>query len=456
MTAFPEPVITCQIPLSLYPVHHQIVMDEHRYKVVIAGRRFNKTGMLLAAIAKHLTEPVINTLTGAKLPHRISYIAPTLTQAKAIFWERAKSFFAPVLIGKNEVDKILLLKNGGELRLWGSDVQPDKARGGYDSFQAFDEFTYHRPGVYETVFRARQSDTHAPAWFVGTPNGFNHGYAFFKRAKEYPNTYKSWQYPSVAGGYVSETEVMLARQELSETQWRQEYGAEFIGMEDRVVLDWSFANLDVECSYQSNRPLYISCDFNVGAMAWAIFQRVGGEYRFIDEIALRNVNITKAAECLAERYKNHKAGILITGDSSGNYRNVLSTELSQTAYPQIVSVLRDQYQLDNVAVDLNRNSNPKKQDRLDALNHIVKNAEGSVRLKVNPLTAPVIAFTMERACYIPYSSHVKEPNHREITQEPFQVFVPHMIDAVSYGVWRYDPLPNKIILTKRNPKMIWT
>lgn len=433
------------LEFNLKTVHYDIVDNDKRYKVVIAGRRFNKTGMILAGMAKHLTQPVKNISTGERLPHSLSYVAPTRMQAKAIFWERAKEKLKPLIKKSHESDLIIQFKNSGLLRLWGSDIHPDKARGGYDSFQAFDEFPFHKPGVYETIFRAKQSDTQAEAWFVGSPNGFNHGYQFWLRGQTEPD-YQSWQYPSVAGGYITQEEVNSAKRDMSSTKWRQEYLAEFVGMENRVVLDWSYLNVDTEVRYNPNKRIYVSCDFNVNPMCWALFHRVNGEYLFFDEIALRNVNVQKAAEELASRYKGHKYGVIITGDYSGKNRNYLQTDLSHTAYAQMVSVLKDAG-IPDVAIDL-KSGNPPVQDRIDSYNKMVKDAEGNVRVRVNPATCPVIAFTMENAKYIENSSKIYEPTASDINTQPDMLFVPHMLDAVSYATNRYDPIDKTVALQK--------
>jgi hypothetical protein len=429
------------LKFDLQTVHYDIVDADKRYKVVIAGRRFNKTGMILAGMAKHLTQPVSNVSTGEPLPHSLSYIAPTRVQAKAIFWERAKTVLSPLIKKVNESDLIITFKNDGLLRLWGSDVNPDKARGGYDSFQAFDEFPFHKPGVYETVFRAKQSDTQGEAWFVGSPNGFNHGYQFWKRGQTEPD-YQSWQYPSVQGGYITEAEVYAAKRDMSETKWRQEYLAEFVGQENRVVLDWSYLNVDTEVQYDPEKRIYISCDFNVNPMCWALFHRVNGEYLFFDEIALRNVNVQKAAEVVAERYQHHKNGIIITGDYSGKNRNYLQNKLSETAYVQMVNAF-NAAGIPDVGIDL-KSGNPPVQDRIDSFNRMVKNAMGEALIRVNPITCPVILLTMENAQRIPGSSKVYEPTAKDIENQPDLMFVPHMLDAVSYATNRYNPIEKKI------------
>jgi len=436
-----------ELIFDLKPIHYEMVNDAARYKVVIAGRRFNKTGILLAALAMHLAQSPVSVATGKPLSHSISYIAPTLMQAKAVFWERAKSVLAPLIRDVHESDHVIRFINGGRFRLWGSDVNPNAARGGYDTLQLFDEFAFHRPGVYDAIFRPKQSDSQASAWFVTTPNGFNHAYQFWQRGLEPGQSlWKSWQHPSVAGGYITESEVQSARRDMSENKWRQEYLAEFVGMENRVVLDWSYRNLDAGMAYHPDKCLYLSCDFNVNPMCWAIFQREAGEYHFIDEIAMRNTNVQKAAAEVAERYRQHGAGLVITGDASGQNRNYLQTRLSDTAYHQIANTLTAAG-IPGAAIELSRR-NPRIQDRLDAFNRMVKDGDGNYRVKVNPARCPVIAYSMEHAQYVEGSAQVRQPTQKEIETAPDMIFVPHMLDAVSYAINRYDPIERTLVHQK--------
>lgn len=431
------------LELNLRPLHYDIVMDPHRFVVVIAGRRFFKTGMMIAKIADHLTTQPQNIATGEPLKHDIGYYAPTYAEAKEIFWERAKEELKPLIKGKpNESELIIRFVNGGRLRLYGTDQDPDKLRGRYKTLVLNDEFPYHRSGVYEVIIRPMLSDTQGEAWFVGTPNGNNHGKDYYDRGQNpEEENIVSYRYPSTAGGYITQSEVDAAARDMTPTKHRQEYYAEFIGLEGRVVLDWSYANTDLGIQYQPGQRIYVTCDFNVDPMCWGLAHRINGEYLFFDEIAMRYTNVEKAALELAERYRHHKAFFILTGDSSGKSRNVLAKDLSKTAYPQITDILIGAgIPREHVATDI-RSANPPIRDRIDAFNRMVKSGDGIRRLKINPYKCPRIVYTMENARYIPGSSVIYEPTEKDVTLNPDALYVPHMLDAVSYLIERYDPIP---------------
>lgn len=435
-----------EIEFKLKPIHYKIVTDPHRFIVAITGRRFFKTGMALAKIAQHITQPVKNVRTGEPLLPDIGYYAPTYSQAKEIFWDRAKTVLAPLIApgGINEQDLAIRFRgNMGRLRLYGTDQNAEKLRGRYKSLVINDEFAYHRPGIYEIVVRPMLSDTKGEAWFLSSPNGRNHAFKYFERGISDEEDIISYHYTSVEGGYITEEEVQAARRDMTENKWRQEYLAEFIGMEGRVVLDWTYANTDLDIDYMPNQVIYLSCDFNIDPMCWVLAHRINGEYLYFDELVMRNTNVEKAALEVANRYRQHKAGIIITGDSSGKNRNVLMTDLGATAYPIIKSTLEDYAKIPKIEINI-RSANPVIQERIDGFNRLVYSGDGVRRVRVNPYKCPKIVFAMENCRYIEGSSIIYQPSMSDIKNDPDSIYQNHVFDAVSYLTERFDPIPKTI------------
>ena len=211
-----------------------------------------------------------------------------------------------------------------------------------------------------------------------------------------------------------------------------------------VCSTWSFANIE-HVDYDPNQRLYLTCDFNVDPMCWAIAHKpvinVAGkelnQYHFFDEIVLENTNITDTAVEFAKRYKNHKAGIIITGDASGNSRSDTTARANQTRYDQLKLVLSDMG-VRSFAVDV-RPSNPIIESRIEVWNGLVCNQQGVRRVKVDPKCKQIIK-TMENLRYIPGTSTVFVPTPHMIDRDRQQKFMRNdMFDAVSYLTYRYDP-----------------
>ena len=428
--------------------HLDILNDDHRFKVIIAGRRGGKTEYLISEVMKHLTEPSVNVKTGTPLLHRISYICPTYTQAKTIFWDRICSALHPIIMKKNETERVITFLNGGQLKFWGSDFVNSAPRGGYDTLQLFDEFAYHCSGVHDEIFRARQADTQARAVYVSSPKNKNQAYEFYMRgiSKEFKH-WKSWKFTSLEGGYITQAELDLIKKEIPDTKFRQEYMAEFLTNTGGVVLDWSEANEDQSVEYIPDKPIYLSCDFNWDHMAWVLFHRVGNDYLVFDELMRRNTNTLECAKLVAKKYKNHKNGIIVTGDVSGGFHNQVD---GRKNYGVILDEL-DKQGIKSI-LDLAGKANPQIVKRIDAFNMQVSHPDHGIRVRVNPVKCPVLCWSMQNVEYDASGERIKMPTKSEINDNEKAIFGPHALDAISYGTWRYTPLIESEVMKRTGPQ----
>lgn len=418
-------------------IHQQILMDDHRFQVVNAGRRFGKTLLLVAKVYRNLSKPFYNRLTGDLLPHKIGYYTPTYRQAKEVMWERAKDGLAPITAGRpNKSDLIIPLVNGAEFRLYGTDQDPDSLRGTYKTCLLLDEFAYQKPGIWQAVLRPMISDSLGEAGFFSTPRGYGEFYDLFQKGQSGHPDWISWSYPSVAGGFISPEEVEAAREDMDDPTWRQEYLAEFLGHSGLVCKTWSKNNIE-DTTYRPDMRLYVTCDFNVDPMCWAIAHRYNDEVHFIDELCIEHTNTFEAAEEFARRYAGHRAGITITGDASGNNRSTKSTDPLATDFTIIRNTLASAG-FPDVRIDI-RNANPAILDRVAAWNLMVCNSAGVVRVRVNPKCKWLI-WNCENLYYIEGSSTIWEPTQREKVRNRDMKFVKHVFDAASYLVERYYPI----------------
>ena len=210
----------------------------------------------------------------------------------------------------------------------------------------------------------------------------------------------------------------------------------------RVVYAWAFTNIDDSVKYNPGAVLYLTCDFNVDPMCWAIAHKpvIQGRnnYHFFDEIVLENSNIRAAAEEFARRYGSHTAGIVITGDAnSGNARSDAAQEANQTRFDIIKQVLSDRG-LTNFVVESNR-SNPLIKDRLEQFNWVVCDDKDMRRVRVHSRCKQIVRIC-ENAKKIPGTDEMWQPKPSDIATNPDMKFErDDMLDAISYLVWKYDP-----------------
>jgi hypothetical protein len=196
----------------------------------------------------------------------------------------------------------------------------------------------------------------------------------------------------------------------------------------RAYLDGEFVNLTTGQVYDrfdrakhvttavldiSREPLRIGVDFNVGNMSAVIAVRLGSGLLVIDEIAGAHDTDALAQEI---RRRHPQQQIYVYPDASGGSR---STNASQTD----IQIL-ESYGMSNQSP----RSNPPVRDRVAAVQALLENGKGQVRLQVAEHCKRVIE-CLELQCY----SDKGEPDK--------DAGFDHMNDALGYLVWReFNPL----------------
>jgi hypothetical protein len=196
----------------------------------------------------------------------------------------------------------------------------------------------------------------------------------------------------------------------------------------RAYLDGEFVNLTTGQVYDrfdrvkhvtatvpdiTREPIRIGVDFNVGNMSAVIAVRLGNGLLVIDEIAGAHDTDALAQEI---RRRHPQQQIYVYPDASGGSR---STNASQTD----IQIL-ESYGMSNQSP----RSNPPVRDRVAAVQALLENGKGQVRLQVAQGCKRVIE-CLELQCY----SDKGEPDK--------DAGFDHMNDALGYLVWReFNPL----------------
>jgi Terminase large subunit, T4likevirus-type, N-terminal/Terminase RNaseH-like domain len=163
----------------------------------------------------------------------------------------------------------------------------------------------------------------------------------------------------------------------------------------------------------SREPVRVGIDFNVGNMSAVIAVRLGSGLLVIDEIAGAHDTDALAQEI---RRRHPQQQVYIYPDASGGSR---STNASQTD----IQIL-ESYGMSNQSP----RSNPPVRDRVAAVQALLENGKGQVRLQVVQGCKRVIE-CLELQCY----SDKGEPDK--------DAGFDHMNDALGYLVWReFNPL----------------
>lgn len=197
----------------------EVANDQHRFRVVCAGRRAGKSYLAQAIVMKWAVE----------MPGVYYIISPTYKQSKSIHW-RDLNANVPLdwVKKKNEVELSITLHNGSVIELKGAE-QPDNLRGVKLRGLVIDEIASIRnwEWLWKEVIRPTLTDYSAPGMFISTPKGFNHFYELFQRGQADDPLYKSWRFTSYDNEHIKKEEIDLAKLELSEDTFAQEFLADF-------------------------------------------------------------------------------------------------------------------------------------------------------------------------------------------------------------------------------------
>ena len=196
----------------------------------------------------------------------------------------------------------------------------------------------------------------------------------------------------------------------------------------KAYLDGEFVNLTTGTVYDrfdrtkhvissvpdtDREPLRIGVDFNVGNMSAIIGVKLANNLLMIDEIS--GAHDTDAlAQQIKARYPTRR--IYIYPDASGGNR---STNATQTD----IQIL-ESYGMSNQSP----RANPPVRDRVAAVQALLENGKGQVRLQVSHTCKRLIE-CLELQCYTEKGDPDKDAGHD------------HMNDALGYLVWReFNPL----------------
>jgi hypothetical protein len=212
---------------DLLPHQQQVLlMDPHRFKVLVWHRRARKTSTALNELVKQ-----------AHLKIGVYWIVfPTYREAKDSIWKDPQMLFRVIpeslIARKNEQELTLYLHCGSVIILKGAD-DPDSLRGSGPLGIILDEFAtmkFETWGVIEPILRANGGW----AWFIGTPKGKNHFYDLYLRGLQGHHEWKSYHLKASNSGIIAQDQLEEAKKSMSQALFNQEWECEFLEGEGSV------------------------------------------------------------------------------------------------------------------------------------------------------------------------------------------------------------------------------
>lgn len=336
----------------------EILKDKTRYKILSCGRRWGKSYFSILFL---LSTPL-------KRNERRWIVFPTYRQAKMVSWSILKDIFAKKDVSINETELSITFDNGAKIELKGAD-KPDSLRGVSTTMVVMDEYSYMKENVWGEIIQPTLAETKGSALFVGTPTGVqNHFYDLFVKGQSKGGDYKSWQFTTLEGGFISADEVENAKKNLDKRTFEQEYLASFLTAANRAAYNFS---RDIHCKVMDKSPrMFWGIDFGVASYMTAILmcENTAGEVYVFDEIGLQNSNTFELAKLMQQK----APGLPVYPDPAGKARTSNSTKSDHMILQESGFTV------------ISKKANPTQKDRLNALNKMLEDATGKHRLFVNP------------------------------------------------------------------------
>ncbi len=336
----------------------EILNDPARYKIVSSGRRWGKSYFSLMWLLKKPLEE----------NERRWIVFPTYRQAKMVSWSILKGIFAGKQATINETELSITLDNGAKIELKGADRGEDSLRGVSTTMVVMDEYAFMKENVWGEVIQPTLAETSGKALFVGTPSGLNHFYDLFVKGQSNDSDYKSWQFTTLEGGFISEEEVENAKKNLDKRTFQQEYEASFLTAANRCAYNF---NRDIHCRVMEKSPrMFWGIDFGVASYMTAILmcENTAGEVYVFDEIGIQNSNTFELAKLMQLKGR----GLPVYPDPAGKARTSNSTKSDHKILQEAGFTV------------IAKKANPTQKDRMNSLNRMLEDATGKHKLFINP------------------------------------------------------------------------
>ena len=315
----------------------------------------------------------------------------------------------------NESELAIKLPNNSEIAIKGAE-QENNLRGAGLDMVVMEEYSYIKPRVWEEIIYPMLTTTDGDAFFIGTPNGYDHLYDAYLRGQSNDPDWKSWQYTTLDGGYVSEEEIKKAKSMMDERAFKTEFLGSFETTGNRAAYNFE-RSTHVRKAEQLSSSLFWGMDFNVDYMSAVLgCEYSNGTVHYFDEIRQTNSN----TEEMAKEMVKIAPHIPVYPDAAGSARSTTSNRSDH-------SILKEfRFQV------ISKKANPPIKDRIMSLNRLLKDANGNIRMTVDPKCIHLIK-DLEQV-----------QRSRDGKIDKSNIALTHMFDACSYYIAYKYPIVNRM------------
>jgi hypothetical protein len=262
-----------------------------RFACIVTHRRAGKTVACIHDLQRA-------ALSSGNVRPRLAYLSPFLKQSKAVAWDylrHAMAAWRPAGATTHVSELRADYPNGGQVRLYGAD-NPDALRGIYLDGVVLDEYADMDPRVWSEIIRPALADRQGWAVFIGTPKGRNSFHELWRRSQSEPGWF-SLMLRASETGLIPERELELARRDLTEEQYAQEFECSF----EAAIVGAYYGKLMGEAErdrriaavpYEPSAQVWTAWDLGIrDATAIWFAQVVGREARIIDYYEASGVDL---------------------------------------------------------------------------------------------------------------------------------------------------------------------
>jgi|SRR5882672_1176044 len=255
-----------------HPGQQLVHYNNSRHRVLCCGRRWGKT---LVGGKESETMAFLKNFLG--LPMQGWIVGPEYSDAEKEFRVIYDTFMK---LGIDKIsEKFLNNTENGNMRIktrWGFDIQcrsarhPESLVGEGLDFVLLAEGGRHKRRVWGDYIRPALSDKRGWSFTSGVPEGASENSLLYSLYQRGQNPEKkpwwsikapSWTNPIVFPGGRKDPEILDAEDDLTEDEFRRQYGAEFVERVGRVMAEWDDDIHLVDLEYNRRWPLYAAVDF---------------------------------------------------------------------------------------------------------------------------------------------------------------------------------------------------
>jgi len=279
-------------------------LNESRFKIIAGGRRVGKSVVALHQLIAHCLST----------PNAVAWwVSPTYAEAREVGYETFKMHteIEPAIAYKNDSQLKVKFTNGSTLYFKSADNEKS-LRGRGLTYLAIDEAAFIKDvSIWKKVLRPALSDKRGSAVLISSPNGRNWFYQEYLDAKD-KKDYKgraTWSYfhwPTCMNPIIHPDEIEMVKSELSDTDYRQEYLAEFVSPAGMVYDQFTDDNIITQFNLTEYHDVYVGADFgfaNPSAILFFAYDRVNNTVSQFDEIYVARANMYEILQMIRQTLK---------------------------------------------------------------------------------------------------------------------------------------------------------